>query len=108
MPWIPLCRLDELKEDRGHYVEVGRHQLAVFLHHGEPYVMDNYCPHAGGNLAGGIIEDGCAVCPWHGWAFRLKNGELRDVSSVIIPTYRARIIHHESRPPYIEVEIQAI
>ena len=91
MAWTPLCQLDELKEGSGRYVEVGRFQLAVFLHHGQPRVMDNYCPHAGGNLAGGIIEDNCAICPWHAWAFRLDNGELLDCPAVKVETYQSRI-----------------
>jgi len=91
MPWKPLCQLDELKEGSGKYVEVGAFQLAVFLHEGQPRVMDNYCPHAGGNLAGGIIEDGCAICPWHAWAFRVDNGELRDCPAVRVEVYPARI-----------------
>ena|SRR5688572_16266682 len=91
MAWTSLCSIDELKEGKGRYVEVGRFQLAVFLHEGKPVVMDNYCPHAGGNLAGGVIEDGCAICPWHAWAFRVDNGELRDVPSVRVEVYPARV-----------------
>ena len=64
MPWTSLCSLDELQEGKAKYVEIDGHQLAVYLHQGKPYVIDNYCPHAGGNLAGGFVEDGCAVCPW--------------------------------------------
>ena len=63
MSWTSLCELSELEEAKGKYVEIGGFQLAVFLSGGQDYVMDNYCPHAGGNLAGGIVEEGCAVCP---------------------------------------------
>src|SRR5687767_13223763 len=65
MSWTSLCELGELEEGQGKYVEIGGFQLAVFKQGEQVYVIDNYCPHAGGNLAGGFVEDGCAVCPWH-------------------------------------------
>lgn len=91
MSWISLCEFDELQEDRGRYVEIDGFQLAVFKHDGAVHVMDNYCPHAGGNLAGGVIEDGCAVCPWHFWSFRIDNGQLRDSPGVAVTTYKTRL-----------------
>ena len=80
MPWTSLCELDELEEGRGKYVEIGGFQLAVFLHAGNVYAMDNTCPHAGAPMAAGWVDRdaGCAVCPRHGWAFRLDTGELKE------------------------------
>lgn len=92
MPWTSLCDLDELKEGQGKYVEIGGFQLGVFLDGGKVFVLDNYCPHAGGNLAGGFIRDGCVLCPWHSWAFRLDNGQLRDTPGVAIKAYRSRTV----------------
>lgn len=28
-----------------------------------------YCPHRSAHLAGGWVDDGCLVCPYHGWRF---------------------------------------
>jgi nitrite reductase (NADH) small subunit/3-phenylpropionate/trans-cinnamate dioxygenase ferredoxin subunit len=95
--WTSLCELEELTEGQGRYVEIGGFQLAVFLHSGSVFVMDNYCPHAGGNLAGGFVEEGCAVCPWHYWAFKLESGELRDSPGVQVRTYPVRTIQHEGK-----------
>ncbi len=36
--------------------------------------IDNECPHRGGPLAEGFLEDGKVMCPWHAWAFDLKTG----------------------------------
>ena len=92
MPWTSLCDLNELQEGKGKYVEIGGFQLAVFLNRGNVHVIDNCCPHAGGNLASGYVDDGCAVCPWHHWAFRLENGQLRDAPGVTVTTYKVRTI----------------
>lgn len=37
-------------------------------------VLDGVCPHEGGPLGEGRIEDGRVVCPWHEFAFDLKTG----------------------------------
>ncbi|HEX9856142.1 MAG TPA: thiamine pyrophosphate-binding protein [Acidimicrobiia bacterium] len=31
--------------------------------------LDNRCPHQGGPLGEGHIEDGCLICPWHGYEY---------------------------------------
>jgi nitrite reductase/ring-hydroxylating ferredoxin subunit len=95
MAWTTLCALSELVEGKGKYVEVDGHQLAVFLHEGRAHVIDNYCPHAGGNIAGGWVEDGCAVCPWHNWPFRLDTGELKTSAAVRVGVYKTRLIEHQ-------------
>jgi nitrite reductase (NADH) small subunit len=89
--WTPLCPLADLTEGAGHYVEAAGHRLAVFLHEGRPRVMDNYCPHAGGSMAGGYVEDGCAVCPWHNWPFHLDTGQLKSSTAVTIDVYASRV-----------------
>jgi nitrite reductase (NADH) small subunit len=106
MSWTSLCDLAELQEGVGKYVEIGGFQLAVFLNAGSVYVIDNECPHAGGSLAGGCVEDGCVMCPWHHWAFRLENGQLRDSPGVAIKTYKVRTIHPAGdRPPVVQAHL---
>jgi nitrite reductase (NADH) small subunit len=36
--------------------------------------LDNECPHRGGPLAEGMIEEGKLICPWHAWAFDPATG----------------------------------
>jgi thiamine pyrophosphate-dependent acetolactate synthase large subunit-like protein/nitrite reductase/ring-hydroxylating ferredoxin subunit len=31
--------------------------------------LDNHCPHQGGPLGDGQIENGCLLCPWHGYEY---------------------------------------
>jgi nitrite reductase/ring-hydroxylating ferredoxin subunit len=99
--------LDELVEGAAKYVEVAGHQLAVFLHEGRPHVMDNYCPHAGGSMAGGYVEDGCAVCPWHNWPFRLDNGEVKGSPAVKIEIYPTRLADRAGAGPMVEADLPA-
>ncbi len=41
---------------------------------GKYAAIDNECPHRGGPLAEGSLEDGRVMCPWHAWSFDLKTG----------------------------------
>ena len=43
---------------------------------GEINAMDNVCLHRGGPLGQGVIEGGKVICPWHGWAYDPKTGEV--------------------------------
>lgn len=101
MPFTTLCTFDELTEDLGKYVEIDGFRLAVFLHNGVVFVMDNDCPHAGGSMSGGYISDGCAICPWHGWAFKLESGALAGSyssdDSEVLKVYKVRQIEYEGR-----------
>jgi nitrite reductase/ring-hydroxylating ferredoxin subunit len=95
--WTSLCTIDELEEGKGKYVEIGGFALAVFLSGGEVSVIDNTCPHSGGNLSAGHVDDGCAVCPWHQWAFRLDNGELRGSGGVAVSRYPCRLFEYQGK-----------
>jgi nitrite reductase (NADH) small subunit len=43
---------------------------------GQFLAVDNVCVHLGGPLGEGVVDKGKIVCPWHGWAYDLKTGEL--------------------------------
>lgn len=37
-------------------------------------VLDGVCPHEGGPLGEGIVEEGRITCPWHNYSFDLRTG----------------------------------
>lgn len=69
-----VCAVDEVGPDDPEVVEVGETVVAVFRQNGEYYALNNVCPHQGGPLGDGKVEDGCVYCPWHGWQFELDTG----------------------------------
>jgi nitrite reductase/ring-hydroxylating ferredoxin subunit len=95
MGWTSLCRLDELTEGQGKFVQIDGFQLGVYLDGDKVYVMDDRCPHAGASISAGSIVEGCAVCPRHNWCFHLENGQLRDAPGVTVRTYRTRLYDHQ-------------
>jgi len=75
MPWERAVPLAEL-EGRTTVVKFGPRQIAIFLHDGEVYALDNRCPHEGYPLAEGTIDGDCLLtCNWHNWKFRLADGQ---------------------------------
>ena len=77
--WVYLCRTDEVSEGRGMVVEADGTRLAV-IRSGDSYsVLFDRCPHAGGSLGSGWVEEGAIVCPLHRWSFRLRDGRCLDV-----------------------------
>ncbi len=105
MSWTSLCEIDELQEGEGKYVEIGGFQLAVFQEGEAFFCVDNVCPHAGGSLSGGRVEDGCVICPWHDWAFHLNNGQLRGLPGVTISTYPTRVYRREGKPNILQADL---
>jgi nitrite reductase/ring-hydroxylating ferredoxin subunit len=49
--------------------------IVLFKLNGNVFALDNACPHMGGPLGEGEVEDGVVTCPWHGWQFEIKTGE---------------------------------
>ena len=73
-PVKALIRADEIKEGSAKLVRVNNEEIAVFKHKGQLCAIQNVCPHEGGQLSAGRIEDGAVVCPLHGYKFDLTSG----------------------------------
>jgi len=72
--WHRVLGADELGDERVTTVSVGRRTLCV-TRVGDTFgVLDNACPHQGGPLGEGSIEQGWLRCPWHGYDYSPCNG----------------------------------
>jgi nitrite reductase/ring-hydroxylating ferredoxin subunit len=58
-------------------------------------VLDGVCPHEGGPLGEGIIEDGRVVCPWHAYAFDVRTGEADQDPEVKAEVFEAKVENGE-------------
>ncbi len=74
MTKVRVASADELHEGKGVVVDVEGSRLAVFRHQGEFFALDETCPHRGGPLHEGMVQEGVLACPWHLWQFDLKTG----------------------------------
>ena len=69
-------RLDVADLEIGHVKTVVVANRALAVTHTEDGfgVLDNRCPHQGGPLGEGHIEDNCLICPWHGYEYHPLTG----------------------------------
>lgn len=75
MRFVKVLRSDELQVgEKAKVVVEGKPILVVNLE-GQFYAVSDKCPHLGGSLSEGIVEDGKVRCPKHGAMFDLKTGE---------------------------------
>ena len=70
----PAIDPQKIQEGSAILVRVKGDEIAVFRHEGQLHAIQNICPHEGGQLCKGWIEEGEVVCPFHGYKFNLKTG----------------------------------
>jgi len=68
----------ELGKNRVMTVIAGHKDLCLSNWKGKLTALDNKCPHQGGPLGEGSIENGKIRCPWHGWDFCPHGGSSGD------------------------------
>lgn len=73
--WYKVLDPEELPEGRVKTVTAGHRQLAMTHFEGQYGALDNKCPHQGGPLGEGSIENGYLRCPWHGWDYCPLDGK---------------------------------
>ena len=69
-----LNNSDELPDGRVMTVTAELKSFCLTHHNGKFACLDNKCPHQGGPLGEGSIENGMLRCPWHGWDFDPSTG----------------------------------
>jgi nitrite reductase (NADH) small subunit/3-phenylpropionate/trans-cinnamate dioxygenase ferredoxin subunit len=90
-----VCRTEEVVPGEGKLVELGGKLIAIFFVNGEYFAIDDVCPHMGGSLSEGAVEQGIVTCPWHGWRFRLADGAWADSPRIKIGSYPVRVVDQE-------------
>ncbi len=72
--WEKVLEADELPEGRVQPVTCHLRTVCMTHFEGRYAALDNKCPHQGGPLGEGSIENGLLRCPWHGWDFHPITG----------------------------------
>lgn len=75
MQWHKALEPDELPEGRVKSVTIDKDTLCMTHYEGQYGALDNRCPHQGGPLGEGSIENGLLRCPWHGWDYCPLSGK---------------------------------
>ena len=73
--WHKVAEPGELAEGRVKTVTADNRSFALTHFEGRLSALDNRCPHQGGPLGEGSIENGLLRCPWHGWDYHPCTGK---------------------------------
>ena len=55
------------------------------------FALDDTCPHAGGSLTEGLLDEDIVICPLHAYAFEVATGRCVDESSCSVSSYPVRV-----------------
>ncbi|MCP9276112.1 Rieske (2Fe-2S) protein [Mycolicibacterium arenosum] len=73
---VTVGRVDEIPVGEGRTYTVNGEQIAIYrMRDGSLRAVDAVCPHRGGPLADGLIDDAVVVCPLHGRTYDLTTGD---------------------------------
>ena len=88
--FIKVAASTQVKEGRGRAVLVNEKKIVLFRHKGNVFALRDSCPHQGALLSDGFVEDGCAVCVYHEWKFRLEDGAYEHNELIKLPVYAVK------------------
>ena len=72
--WFRVGDVDMLAVGRITTVQAGHHAVCLTRTEEGYGAISNRCPHQGGPLGDGFLQDGCVVCPWHGYEYDPHSG----------------------------------
>ena len=77
--FVPICKVSDIHPGEGKMVRPAAGRLrnkpmAIFEERGTFYALNYICPHSGGPISEGTIENGIVTCPWHAWSFHAATG----------------------------------
>jgi thiamine pyrophosphate-dependent acetolactate synthase large subunit-like protein/nitrite reductase/ring-hydroxylating ferredoxin subunit len=100
MTWHEVPAADLPAEGRVRSVVVDGRSMALSRCGGEWGALENRCPHQGGPLGEGSIEQGWLRCPWHGYDYRPTTGLPPEGFADGVPAFAI-----ETRPDGVFVQL---
>ncbi|WP_054558874.1 thiamine pyrophosphate-binding protein [Croceitalea dokdonensis] len=99
-----LSNKKELPEGRVKTVTADHKGICLTHYKSKFSALDNRCPHQGGPLGEGSIENGMLRCPWHGWDYDPCTGQSPGGHDDSIATFAVK---EEDDAIYVGVEEEA-
>ena len=73
--------------------------ILIFNINGSFFALERYCPHAGGDLRDGTVENDYVECPVHGATFNLRSGKF--VLTEYVSPHLAKVMHDTRTFPVV-------
>lgn len=73
--WHRVADKNDIEEGHITTVNAGHQPICLTHYQGEYHALANRCPHQGGPLGEGLIDErGYIICPWHGYEYSAEDG----------------------------------
>lgn len=89
--FVKVASVSEIGSGSAKKVEVNGKEIAIFNINGQFFAIDEMCPHRGGPLSEGSVEDKTVTCPFHGWQFDVTSGDCFTNPAANINKYSVKI-----------------
>ncbi|HKE01327.1 MAG TPA: Rieske (2Fe-2S) protein [Planctomycetota bacterium] len=89
--WRRALSASEIGEGEGRSLVLAGVPIVVYRAGGRFHALGARCPHAGGRLSETAVDGAVAVCPSHGWSFRLVDGRCTGFRTAHVPVFRTRL-----------------
>ena len=89
--WTEVAKLRDFQRVPAQIIEHKGNSIALLKSESGYHAIDNTCPHQGGPLAEGYVENGRVSCPWHAWEFDLATGACQTVPGILQKIYEVKV-----------------
>lgn len=90
-PFVTVADVNAIGDGQSQAFVVNGRMVAIFRQQDTFYAVDDFCPHMGASLAGGTVESGLVICPWHAWCFSLRDGTWIDNPKIKVDCFEVRV-----------------
>jgi nitrite reductase/ring-hydroxylating ferredoxin subunit len=95
-----VAETKDIEPGAGLIVGAAGRTLALFNVDGSFYAIDNTCPHRGGPLGDGQLEDAIVTCPWHGHRYDVRTGANQRTAALNVACFPVTV---EAGAVYVDV-----
>ena len=81
--FVKIANVSDVPEGRMKAFNINGEEICVFNVGGKMHAVEEICPHQGGPMSEGTIEDGSIVCPWHSGKFDIETGKVSEESDFV-------------------------
>lgn len=89
--FVKVAQVGEVGPGSSKKVEANGKDIALFNINGSFFAIDDTCPHRGGPLSEGFLEDKVVNCPWHGWQFDVTTGQCLSTPDASQGKYEVKV-----------------
>lgn len=101
--FVSVAEIASIPPGHGRTVHVRGREFALWNVDGQFHCIDDQCPHRGGPLGSGWLNDGRISCPLHGWEFDVRTGACLTRPDRPVSTYPTRVVNDR-----VEIDISSV